>query len=203
MATRRAPWRAAAASTSLWVALAGCAASPTRDAMASEPDKQQEPAMAVPNSTYADVPLNSREPNACSPAQPPLPWLGIMIQAPTRVAFAAAKPQDGVVVPVCGFYRIDMAHLLDGKPLMLVAVNLASKKRHAGPMVDVETEPVLPDPQARPLDANAVKGLVSSSHFNPDLAHYVVLPAAAAVYEVHVEYGGMVSNSVQIAVVAR
>ena len=159
--------------------------------------------MAVSNASYAQAPLNTREPNACSPAQPPLPWTGIVIQAPTRVAFAAAQPRDGLVLPVCGFYRLEMASLMDGLPLLLVAVDRASHRRYAGPMLDRETNPLVPPPRARQRDPEDLKGMLSGSYFNPDLGHYLALPAKAAQYEIHVEYGGATSNGVLVEVVGR
>ena len=69
---------------------------------------------------FEQVPLNQRLPNPCSPAEPPLPWLGLVIQAPSLVSFKVGQPVDGrfAAIPICGFYRLELLSLLDAKPLV-------------------------------------------------------------------------------------
>lgn len=161
--------------------------------------------MSVDDKLFEQVPLNLNLPNPCSPAEPRLPWLGLVIQAPRQVGFRPGRPVDGhfARIPVCGFYRLELASLLDGKPLTLVAVSLKDQRRHSAAVLDEEPGSVEPHPDAVPLDPNSLKGMSTASYFNPNLARYVDLPAEEAVYEVHAEYGGKRSNSVRIAVVWR
>lgn len=161
--------------------------------------------MPVPNAVFDTVTLNEGGPNACSPAAPPLPWEGVVIQAPTEVGFRPGRPVDGqfAAIPVCGFFQLALARLLDSKGLLLVAVDLKTGTRHEGLMLD--EDPGLPEPglQPPPLQPEALRGMVTSAYFNPNLARYVKLPAREATYAVHAEHGGAVSNVVKIAVVRR
>lgn len=161
--------------------------------------------MALSDALFDNVPLNVAQPNPCSPAAPALPWTGLVIQAPTQVAYRPGKPVDGqfAAIPVCGFYRLPMSRLADGAPLTLVAINLKDGSRYAGPMIDVDPGLMEAPPPRPPVDPDKLAGMLSAAYFNPNLARYVALPAAAAVYRVHAEYGGAVSNAVQIAVVRR
>jgi hypothetical protein len=166
----------------------------------------KEPAMPVQDALFAQVPLNSRLQNNCSPAEPPLPWQGLLIQAPTQVGFRPGKQVDErfAIIPICGYYRLEMTKLMGGAPLTLVAVNTADQSRYTGAVID--EDPGHPAPRRGappPLTADDVNGVLSASYFNPNLARYVALPAVEAVYRVHAEYGGAVSNAVQIAVVRR
>lgn len=157
------------------------------------------------NERFEHVPFGSGARNGCSPAEPALPWHGLVMQAPTQVGYRKGRPANGgfASIPICGFYRIGMEHLLDGRPLMLVAVNLKDHARYSGPMIDPEPGQIEPKPGARPLDPESVKGMSTGGYFNVNLTRYVALPEADAVYQVHAEYGGSVSNPVQIAVVRR
>lgn len=192
------------------LALAACIVAASA-ALAQTPAKSipsqslQEFKMSLSNASFERVPLNSRERNACSPAEPALPWRGIVIQAPSQVAYQPGKPVDGqfAAIPICGFYRLDMDKLLDSKGLVLVAVNVEDKTRYSGLMIDQDAGLMEEDPDQKPLDPARMKGMLSAAWFNPNLARYVQLPAAPAVYHVHAEYGGMVSNEVQIALIRR
>lgn len=162
--------------------------------------------MTVNDAMFEQVPLNSSEPNACSPPEPSAQWHGVVIQAPTQVIYRPGKPvgDSFAAIPVCGFYRVEMGKLLDGKPLLLVAVNLKDQTRYVGAMVDVDHGLMAPRrPKPSPVTAEDVQGMSTDAYFNPNLARYVQLPATDAVYQVHAEYGGAVSNSVQIKVVRR
>ncbi len=161
--------------------------------------------MTIDNSMFEQVPLNEGGPNACSPAAPKLPWQGIVIQAPSVVSFRKGKLVDGqfAAIPICGFYRLPMGKLLDGKPLLLVAINLRDKTRIDGPMIDVDPGLMAEPPQSEPVRPEDVQGMSTDAYFNPNLARYVKLPAVEAQYLVHAEYGGARSNQVQISVVQR
>lgn len=162
--------------------------------------------MTVPDALFSQVPLNSRLQNNCSPAAPALPWTGLLVQAPTQVGFRPGKQVDDrfAMIPICGYYRLAMEKLMGGPPLTLVAIDTVSQRRYAGIVMD--EDPGHPAPRRGgppPLTADDVKGVLSASYFNPNLARYVALPAVEAIYQVHAEYAGAVSNVVQIAVVRR
>ena len=161
--------------------------------------------MSVPDARFDNVPLDVGGPNACSPPAPALPWTGVVIQAPTQVAYrsGARSGEPFAAIPVCGFYRLPLDVLArQGKPLMLVAVDTRDGSRHVGPMLD-EDPGLMAPPDAPPVDPKELSGMLTASYFNPNLARYVKLPAKDAVWEVHAEYGGAVSNRVRIAVVKR
>lgn len=193
------PVRWQAAAVGLLVLLTGLGGSVS----ATDRPLPKESKMAIDDKLFEQVQLGSGERSDCSPAEPSLPWHGVVVQAPKQVGFRLGRPVDGsfASIPICGFYRIKMERLLDGKPLTLVATNLKNHARHIGEMVDPEPGQLEPKPNARPLDPQSVKGMSIGGYFNVNLARYVTLPSEEAVYQVHVEYGGTVSNAVQIAVV--
>lgn len=178
------------------------------------------PAQAQPDSTgkmmtvtdlmFEKVPLNSTEPNDCSPQAPSDPWTGIVIKAPQRIFFQPGlfdpgKNEDGhpLLVPVCGFYRLAMTSLIDGKPLTLVAVSLIDNTRYSGPMLDEDDGLMEPTPESQPVDLHTLNNMKIASYFNANLARDVKIPAKEGSWLVHAEYGGSASNSVRIEVQQR
>ncbi len=162
--------------------------------------------MTVSDAAFEQVELNSRERSACSPAEPRLPWHGIVVQAPTQVGFKSGQPvADGTfaAIPICGFYRVDLGKLIGGTPMMLVVTNLQDHTQYRGAVLDEDPGHMEPNPNRRPIDPAKLEGMSTGSYFNPNLAKKVALPEVEATYEVHAEYGGAVSNSVRISVVRR
>lgn len=160
----------------------------------------------VTDAMFEKLELNTARANACSPAKPAPRWRGLIIQAPAEIHYKPGQPIDGrfARIPICGFYRLDTANLLDGKPLLLVAVNIQDKSRISGPMIEHDHGRMAPRPNPpAPLRAKDVQGMASGAFFNPDLAVYLDLPAVDAIYAVHAEYGGMLSNVVQISIKRR
>lgn len=157
--------------------------------------------MAPDQRLFKQVVLNSREPNPCSPSDPGPAWRGILIQAPVRVELVRQQKINDAVIPVCGIYTLDMARLTDGKPMKLLVKNQKTGRVYQGEIVDSDPSPEAPPPAASVFDAESLKGMASSSYFNPNLAQYVQLPSEPAAYQVVVEYGGMRSNAVTIKVV--
>jgi hypothetical protein len=153
---------------------------------------------------FDQVPLNSREKTNCSPTGPALPWKGLVIVAPEVVTFESDQvvTDKSVSLPVCGYYRVDLEKLLEGKALALVAVDTATKEEYRGDMLDNDEGIMAPEPEeSEPLTASNVEGMSTASYFNPDLFHYIDLPKQDAVYEVYAEYGGYTSNVVRVKVV--
>ncbi|MFO1350296.1 MAG: hypothetical protein U1F68_06295 [Gammaproteobacteria bacterium] len=130
-------------------------------------------------------------------------WRGILIQAPKQVLFGRGQEADEAfaAIPICGLYTLDLVDLMNGGPMVLIAMDKKTQKIYTGAMVDADPSPEEPAPNDAPPDPAALKGLATSSYFNPNLASYVQLPARPAVYEVMVEYGGMQSNKVTIELV--
>lgn len=157
--------------------------------------------MAVDDSTFAKVRLNSNEPNPCSPHPPAGDWRGVVIQAPAQVKLQRVNGMARVpAIPVCGYYLVDVVPNPDGDRLRLVAVDRKGRV-FAGEVVSHDRSPDEPPPPSEPLSAEDLKGLASGGYFNPNLAEFVALPAAPARYQVHVELKGHESNVVTIAVV--
>lgn len=159
--------------------------------------------MAVDEKQFYQVPLNTRESNPCSPKDPGPKWRGILIQAPKRVVFKRGQEagEAFAVIPICGFYTLDLVSLMNGAPMTLIATDKSTQRVYSGAVVEADPSPNDPPPDDEPVDPTALKGLATSSYFNPNLASYVGLPARPAVYEVIVEYGGMQSNKVTIEMV--
>ena len=158
--------------------------------------------MAIDERLFEQVPLNSRERTACSPANPGPKWRGILIQAPSRAWHPAAPgaPKKPGGIPICGLYTLEMTAIAASGPLTLVAVDVQRKETFRGAVVDRDPSPEEPPPGEKPFNPAEYRGIATSSYFNPDLAKYVKLPPRSAVYEVFAEYGGAVSNRVTIQV---
>lgn len=158
--------------------------------------------MKIDERLFDQVPLDSRERTACSPASPGPRWRGVLIQAPSRAVHpsAGAKKKPGGI-PICGLYTLDIAAIAASPPLTLVAVDVQRGETFKGSVVDKDPSPESPPPDSKPLNPSEYQGVATSSYFNPDLTRYVTLPPRSAVYEVFAEYGGAVSNRVTIQVV--
>lgn len=159
------------------------------------------------NERFEKIPIGELGPNACSPMPPGAAFKGILIDAPTEVAFKKGQRfgRSGAFarVPICGFYRLSPAS--PPKPgtileaMKLVAVDLETGQRYVGAMIDPDpAEP--PPPRPAPSRA-ALANVTVSGYFNPNLVEYVPLPARPAAYQVHVELDDMKSNTVKIRLV--
>lgn len=156
--------------------------------------------MTVPDKMFQDVPLNTQESNLCSPKDPGPRWRGIQIQAPTRVMFDRRTAREAfVVLPVCGFYTLQL-DALDSGPMMLIVTDRATRQVYRGAVVDADPNPIVRNPLAPQRNPAKPRGALSS-YFNPNVARYVEFPMRSASYEVVVEYGGMRSNSVTVEVI--
>jgi len=149
---------------------------------------------------FEDVVIDSRKENACSPVEPEGPFLGIMIQAPRKVAFKKDRDEHATLfprptgfakVPICGFFMVPgvvFEKYVDVlSALRIVAVNKVLDKVFTGyvanPMPS-DPVPIRPD-----LTPEQLANIVSGGYFNPNLTERVPLPQVPAVYEVHVELG--------------
>lgn len=153
---------------------------------------------------FQNVRLNMNERNACSPDNPGPNWRGIRIQAPDSALIRHGKKgAEFSIIPLCGLYTIDVADLLDGKPMVIVARDQRTGTLYRGDVVIRRHVHDVPDPEERKVTPEQVKNLATSSYFNRNVAEFVALPQWPAVYEVHVEFGGLKSNKVVVRLVDR
>lgn len=158
--------------------------------------------MDIDPQIFLDVPLNENQPHRCSPSEPAPSWRGVVITAPTRVRFkkgdAVGPTRAFAAIPICGYFRADIRLDRPRQPMRLVAINLRTADEFTGPIVDLDSSPSVPDPDAQPVRAEDVKGLVGGGYFNPNLADYVALPQTSGAYRVHVEWNEFRSNEVTV-----
>lgn len=158
--------------------------------------------MQIEPTLFADVVLNTNERYACSPAEPPPQWRGVVINAPSRVSFKAGETagQYGAfaAIPICGFFFVDANFAGADQPMKLVAVDRQSGRSYSGAIVELDPSPEEPPPEDDGFTPQELAGVASGGYFNPNLADFVALPAKAAVYAVHVELRDYKSNVVVV-----
>lgn len=159
--------------------------------------------MANNNADFKSIELNSDSKNLCSPdISTQSNFIGVAINVPTEVEFEAVKPaEDGsfTVIPICGFYQLDLAELSKDSVIQLFAMNVETQQVYRGNLIeeDAGTEEPMPfdEPELQPQD---LEGQLLSAYFNPNLAHYVDLPIAEATYKILVQIGQVKSNVVEV-----
>ena len=167
--------------------------------------------MAYDDPRFGQVTLNSRGPTPCSPRAPLPSFRGILVAAPARVTFARGQSVGRLgafaAVPLCIYYCLEPARV---KPhdntieaLRLVAKDLATGDVHTGHIIDPDPKAPLPPDVAAlaPPDRAALARMAVGGYVNPNLADYLPIPAAPAVYAVHVELEPYTSNTVRIELV--
>jgi hypothetical protein len=161
--------------------------------------------MMIDDSLFQHVPLDTREPTACSPADPGTDWRGVMLRAPSQVMLPDQRTQhSALIVPLCGLYFVDAGSVL-GRPTpkMLVVTDEKSGQVYRGEIIKRDPNPQIPPPPSPPLDPALFANLAFQGYFNVNVASYVALPLRPARYRVKIEYSGHQSNEVSIAVVQR
>jgi hypothetical protein len=141
---------------------------------------------------FAMAPIGSVEPSACSPAEPPPPWTGVVITAPRR---AAADPGEALVLPVCGFWRVEaLAAMRDSATLVVRLSGLDMPFEVAAPVVDEgPADPIELGPAPPPLDPALYEGVLTASHFVIDAARYLPRPPPGR-YHLTVGFGAALSE---------
>lgn len=154
---------------------------------------------------FENVPFDTNEQTACSPAAPDIDWLGVQVRAPSQVVFPGKDaPHSALIMPLCGVYMTNVAKAIRHPgPLMLIVTDIATGKTYRGPIVDRDPHPRIPPPPSPPLDPADFEDVFSGTYFNFDVASYVALPLQPARYRVRVEWHGYASNEVSITVVQR
>jgi len=160
--------------------------------------------MSVDETQFLHVPLNINIQTACSPKPPGPHWRGILIQAPRLVRFRRGTTVGNhgafAAIPVCGYYLLDVPPRPTTKCMRLVAVDNRTCVFYSGEIVELDDNPDDPLP-GEPSPPEKRQGLAAGGFFNPNLADFVGLPVASAIYDVHVEFRGYRSNEVTIELV--
>jgi hypothetical protein len=163
------------------------------------------PTSAVPtnadsanNAVFAQVPLYSNEPNACTPPEPNPRWHGVLIAAPSVVAIPTGNA--AITAHICGRYLIETTRLLAGNPMTLHATDKATGATFQGDVFDEDPNPIAPNPNQQPIDPASVANMSNGAAVTRDLFQFVKLPRQAATYEVYLSFGGYESNRVVIEV---
>lgn len=150
------------------------------------------------NAVFAQVPLYSNEPTACTPPEPDPRWHGVLIAAPSVVVIPAGNA--ALSAHICGRYMIETTRLLAGNPMTLHATDKATGATFQGDVFDEDPNPIAPDPNQRPIDPASVANMSNGASLTRDLFQFVKLPRQAATYEVYLSFGGYDSNRVVIEV---
>jgi hypothetical protein len=145
---------------------------------------------------FSKVPVNTFEPNLCSPEEQDPEWRGILIEAPKEVIFSAGDSEK--YIPVCGYYQLDMDRLKTSQPLKLNVIKQGDDKIFSGFVVEEDPSPSEPEPFPTDSVEEEDEGLVLGSYFNPDLLNFVRIPLITGEYIIFAEYAGMKSNTVNI-----
>ncbi len=167
--------------------------------------RQNEEIKMMEPKVFLEVPLNTFERTNCSPPEPDPSWRGVVIQAPRRVSFKrgvrVGETKAFAAIPICGLYVLDVPFPVVEDVVQLVAQDKKTGKIYSGPIVELDPSPEAPHPGRPPLRKEDVEGLATGRYFNPNLADFVKLPEAPAVYEVYAEVRGIRSNLVTIEIV--
>lgn len=166
---------------------------------------QRSHIVAVSNADFNKIELDSDTQNPCSPSVNKDPgFIGIAINAPTEIEFDPAKPTaDGsfAVIPICGFYRLDMAEMLKDSVIQLFAMNIDTEEVYRGELIEHDEGSEEPFPMEVPeLLPEELQGQLLSAYFNPNFLRYVNLPASEANYKILVQIGTAKSNVVEVKV---
>ncbi len=142
--------------------------------------------------SFSKVIINSREENVCSPKKPEITWRGILINVPVEII---VKPlEDSVIIPLCGFYHLDLSKMHHAEALKFTVIQTEPKVTFVGLFLDEDPSPQAPNPDDEPVNPEDLKGMSTSTYFNPNLLQYVHFPAIPGDYKVYVEYAGSKSN---------
>lgn len=145
---------------------------------------------------FSKVPVNTELENLCSPEEPEADWCGILINGPQKIILNHIDEE--IFIPICGFYQIETANLLDSKPITLNVMLEGRDEIYSGFSIESSQDLEIPKPQISKLKPEDVKDELSLGYFNPDLLEYVDMPITNGVYKVFVEYGNRKSNIITI-----
>jgi hypothetical protein len=151
--------------------------------------------------SFNEVELNSSTRNACSPEEQDLGWIGIEIKAPNKIH--VASNDENIAIPICGLYSLPLTAIANSSQGLEIHVQVKDlAKTYSGFMVDEDYGTDAPLPMNGEEEKEVVEeGVLLEAYFNPDIRDYVSFPLKEGVYSVSVEYGGEVSNEVDIQVI--
>lgn len=147
-------------------------------------------------SVFATIDLDTRQRSAASPTAL-AGWKGLLLRAPTRITITVdeqGRPTKPVVIPVCGFHRLDVPSPPISEVEELVIRREADGQEFRGPVVSTDLSPVIPPPDDTPPSAADVAGMMVDAYFNADLFALVELPLVAGKHTVWFEFRGQRSN---------
>ncbi|MCH9680710.1 MAG: hypothetical protein K0V04_04680 [Deltaproteobacteria bacterium] len=145
---------------------------------------------------FSTIELDTRDRSTGSPSAL-VGWLGLLLRAPSRVTIDVDEngdPTAPVVIPVCGFHRLDVPSPPVDDPEMLVIRRKADNKEFRGPVVTTDPSSMEPPPDEPPPSAADLAGMTVDTYFNADLYALVELPLQSGEYEVWFEFRGKRSN---------
>jgi hypothetical protein len=172
-----------------------------------EENQKEEKAMTCQNQ-FEKVPLNTSEPNPCSPSAPHDPkWRGMLINAPHEVKYNPGEAVDEfgafAKIPICGYSLLNVPPKPTKERMKLFAIAVKNGEEYSGEVYELDSSPDVPPPDDEPAGSEEIKGMAVGSYFNLNLANFVQLPVEEAVYEVYIEFRKIRSNKVTIRLVAK
>ncbi len=149
---------------------------------------------------FSTIELDTRERSSGSPTAL-LGWLGLLLRAPSRITIdvdADGIPTQPVVIPVCGFHRLEVPLAPIDETEVLVIRRKADGKEFRGPVVSTDPSPMEPPPDEPTPSAADLAGMTVDTHFNADLFALVNVPLQAGEYDVWFEFRDKRSNEEQL-----
>lgn len=160
----------------------------------SMPTQRTEPEI------FSTLAVNTEGRSACTPSKPAAAqWQGVVINAPASVEVAGAQSP---VVPLCVIAVVPIVVPVPPE-MIVVAVDTATGKRYSGKAFDPpppeSPDDSVPNPHQRPpRPQHEVAGMTGEVAFTTDIVAAASLPRRSGTYQVHVERGALVSNTVKV-----
>jgi hypothetical protein len=159
---------------------------------------------------FARVPTGTLVATELSPLPPEddLDFRGLLLAAPEEVTFTPGGYDvlsgEFTRVPVCGTYQLAYGELdLDGRfvfEVLIVAVDAETQEVFSGRMDPGSAARPQPTLKELGLTREAMREVVVTGHFNPNLVSILDLPQRPATYLVHAALGPYTSRVVRIRV---
>lgn len=157
--------------------------------------------MSSEDDVFRSVQLNTFGKTECSPSDPGMNWEGIVIRAPRTVVLSRENVRiDGIRIPLCGFYRINLGKVFGQKPLAISLANTRTGTVYHGEAVEKYEHLMIPPPPSKSPEPEMLARQSVVEYFNYDISTFVAFPKEPATYDVFVEFGQTQSNVVRIVV---
>ncbi len=151
--------------------------------------------MIEPN-LFATIELDTYDKSAGSPTCPD-DWLGLLLRTPTKITIAVdvgGRPRQPVVIPVCGFHRLEVPSRPIDETEELIVWRDGDQQRFRGAVVTTDPSPEVDPPDMPPPTHEELAGIIVDTYFNSDLAALIDFPLVAGMYMVRFEFRGHASN---------